>query len=101
MNDDIYYPARYSSQKNIEPYEDSCKLYNQINDINYNKIIRDNNQMYNNNNARNSTSSNHTLNNYKLQLFNKDKTIMNFTNQFEQQSKKMESINYVNSKANI
>ncbi len=32
------------------------------------------------------------LNNYKLQLFNKDKTIMNYTKQIEQQNKKLEAL---------
>ena len=33
-----------------------------------------------------------SLNNYKLQLFNKDKTIMNYTKQIEQQNKKLEAL---------
>ena len=32
------------------------------------------------------------LNNYKLQLFNKDKTIMNYTKQLDQQNKKLEAL---------
>ena len=46
MNDDIYYPARYSSEKVIEPYDKSYKLCKQSKNINYNKIIPDNNQIY-------------------------------------------------------
>ena len=43
------------------------------------------------NNFHNNNSSN-SLNNYKLQLFSKDKTIMNYKKQLEQQNEKLESL---------
>ena len=36
--------------------------------------------------------SQNSINNYKIQLFNKDKTIMNYTKQIEEQNKKLEAL---------
>lgn len=78
-----------------------CSECSQCSECNkYNDILK-NNQKYSNNNLKkkmkiledgNQVYSENNINSYKLQLFNKDKTIMNYTKQIEDQNKKLEAL---------
>ena len=52
----------------------------------------DPNQMHYQEQIKLKESDNNNINNYKLQLYNKDKSIMNYTKQLEQQNKKLEAL---------
>ena len=79
-----------------------CGQCEECNELNKNNNLQNDNQTYFNNNPQNQIqngiqdqtnfTSNNALNNYKLQLFNKDKKIMNYTKQIEQQNKKLEAL---------
>ena len=78
-----------------------CSECSQCLECDKNNIIHKNNK-YTNNNIKSRKIQLHedekqqiaqnSINNYKLQLYNKDKTIMNYTKQIEEQNRKLEAL---------